>query len=180
VTCMRMGPTSRSCVLPWAIDEDDLHASYRAVRRDCSARHDISGGQMAEQWCRAKREPRAREAERQSCCSLESARAAREGIAGQVGPDEHAGGAGCGRAQAARGGSAGLAVGPPLWLCRLAAAPTSRRGLDHGNAERGMGERRKRLTCSRQSLMAGRARHERNSKRRPLVLWSASSAGIPC
>jgi hypothetical protein len=65
---------------------------------------------MAEQRCRAKREPRAREAEWQSCCSLESARAAREGIAGQAGPDEHAGGAGCGRAQAARGGSAGLAV----------------------------------------------------------------------
>jgi hypothetical protein len=111
VTCMRIGPTSRSCVLPWATDEDDLQASYRAVRRERSARHDISGGQMAEQWCRAKREPRAREAERQSCCSLESARAAREGIAGQAGPDEHAGGAGCGRAQAASGGSPGLAAG---------------------------------------------------------------------
>jgi hypothetical protein len=31
----------------------------------------------------------------------------------------------------------------PRWLCRQAAAPTGRRGLDHGNAERGMEEREK-------------------------------------
>jgi hypothetical protein len=134
---------------------------------------------MTEQRCRAKREPRAREAERQSCCSLESARAAREGIAGQARPDEHAGGAGCGRARLPGEAWPGLAIGPPRWLCRLAAAPIGRRGLDHGNTERVMGERRKGLTCSRRSPMAGRARHERNSKRRPLVLWSASSAGVP-